>query len=433
MLLIYSPESSNRLEYIFELIFRDILGVDMQITASRESYLDYNGPRICYGKITLREEVNIKCVDFLFEKGVNSQNLEYFEWEGLPCIFKTYGDSVLPFDLFAASFYLVSRYEEYLPFTNDQFGRFSANQSIAWQRGFLEKPLINIWTEKLKEILMHYFPALNFKKRHYKFIPTYDIDSAYAYRHKGVIRTLGGYYKSLKDKDYEGVRSRTRVLLNREKDPFDTFELLKKYQEQYKSKAKYFFLVGDYDEFDKNISIDVQNFQKLIKSISDYAEVGIHPSYASNKDFDKLKLELKNLSSLINREIKISRQHFLKLAFPKTYQRLLELEIEEDYTMGYASDVGFRASICTPFYFYDLDYERKTKLKVFPFAIMDVSLRFYLNLDVEAAIQRSKEIIDEVKKVNGTMITLWHNQNLTDDQEWEGWKQVYEAILNYAS
>jgi hypothetical protein len=433
MLLIYTPEISDRSKYIFELLLKDIIGVSFEFTENREDYLNHKGPRFCYGKMTLKGELNFKSVDLLFEKSVKDQVLDYFEWEGLPCIYKVYSESALPFDPFAASFYLVSRYEEYLPFANDRFGRFSASESLAQQKGFLEKPVVNIWAMKIKEVLIMHFPQLSFIKRHYRYIPTYDIDSAYAYKHKGALRTLGGFYRSLKNKDRDEFNERLNVLLNRQKDPFDTFELMRSYQEKYNIKPKYFFLVGEYDEFDKNISIDVLSFQKLIKSISDYAEIGLHPSFASNNDFSCLKQELYSLSDLINREVKISRQHFLKLSFPQTYQRLLELEIEEDYTMGYASDVGFRASICTPFFFYDLDYERKTSLKVFPFAIMDVSLNLYLKLSPEEAIDKSKKVIDEVKAVNGMMITLWHNQNLINSNKWNGWQGVYEAILEYAT
>jgi hypothetical protein len=43
----------------------------------------------------------------------------------------------LPFDPLAATFYLVSRYEEYLPFIPDEHGRFPAKQSFAFSNGFL--------------------------------------------------------------------------------------------------------------------------------------------------------------------------------------------------------------------------------------------------------------------------------------------------------
>jgi hypothetical protein len=432
MLLIYTPEITNRITYIFEFILSDIIGLDYEITDNRDLYLKHKGPRVSYGKINFKGELNFKATELLYEKNVNDQNIACFEYEGVPAFFKVYGECVLPFDPFAASFYLVSRYEEYLPFTKDQFGRFSASQSLAFQKGFLDRPVINLWGRIIKKILVLNFPNLVFRKKRYKFIPTYDIDSAYCYKHKGLLRTLGGFYRSFKNNDKEDFNDRAQVLLKRKKDPFDTFDLMYSYQKQYKFRPKYFFLVGDYDEYDKNISIEVRSFRELIKQVADYAEVGIHPSFASNESFEKLKREKRSLYKLINRDIKVSRQHFLKLSFPQTYQRLVEMEIESDYTMGYASDIGFRASTCSSFYFYDLDYERKTNLKVFPFSVMDVSLNLYLKLDPDKAIEKTKKLIDEVKAMDGLMITLWHNQNLIEDKEWKGWRKVYETILNYA-
>ena len=37
-------------------------------------------------------------------------------------------NSALPFDVFAAGFYLLSRYEEYLPHIKDRFHRFPAKK-----------------------------------------------------------------------------------------------------------------------------------------------------------------------------------------------------------------------------------------------------------------------------------------------------------------
>ena len=64
---------------------------------------------------------------------------------------------------------------------------------------------------------------------------------------------------------------------------------------------------------------------------------------------------------------------------------------------------------------------------------MDVSLNLYLKLKPDDAIEKTKKLIDEVKALDGLMITLWHNQNLVENKEWKGWRRVYESILNYAS
>jgi hypothetical protein len=120
----------------------------------------------------------------------------------------------------------------------------------------------------------------------------------------------------------------------------------------------------------------------------------------------------------------------LRFNLPDTYQKLIDLEIEEDYSMGYASHVGFRASTCTPFYFYDLDFEIQTPLKVFPFALMDTTLNDYMKLTPKQSLGRIRDLKNEVKAVNGVFITLFHNESLSNYLRWKGWKRLYKSTLN---
>jgi hypothetical protein len=138
------------------------------------------------------------------------------------------------------------------------------------------------------------------------------------------------------------------------------------------------------------------------------------------------------LSKVLNRQITKSRQHFLKLDLPHTYRNLIDLDITDDYTMGYASEIGFRASICSSFYFYDLELDIETNLKIHPFAFMEGTLRDYLNIHADKALNHIKPLIDEVKAVNGTFICLWHNESLSNQYRWVGWQEVYEQTIKYA-
>jgi hypothetical protein len=229
------------------------------------------------------------------------------------------------------------------------------------------------------------------------------------------------------------VTERAKVLLGLLTDPYDTYDWQLKFAREQHVKQIYFILAGDYGEFDKNIPVQSSRvFQSLIKSIADYADVGIHPSYASNSNKALLASEIRRLSKVLKREVVRSRQHFLKVTFPDTYRNLIEYDIEEDYSLGYASEIGFRASICTPFPFYDLDLDIPTQLKLVPFMLMDGTMKDYMRLSPRQAIERAKSLIDEVKAVNGCFVTLWHNQSVNDRDEWAGWRTVYEEIVRYA-
>jgi len=96
--------------------------------------------------------------------------------------------------------------------------------------------------------------------------------------------------------------------------------------------------------------------------------------------------------------------------------------------MGYYSHIGFRASTCTPFYFYDLDFEIQTPLKIFPFAINDDTFLAQQLTEKEAYL-KIKALEQEVKKVNGTFITIFHNTLLSDMQSNEQWINLYKKTL----
>ncbi len=433
MILIHTHKITNRIKFIFNLFFKELLNVDIEITSKTEKFEAFEGVKFTYGKTPIKDELFFASVNLLFERGISSQQISFLEFNGSKAFFPVYNKaSALEFDPFAAAFYLVSRYEEYLPYRKDKYGRYSVEESLAHKNGFLQKPLVNQWALYLGKILTQHFPGFHFRGTKYKFIPTIDIDAAWAYKHKGLFRIAGGLANSAIHLDFNNVADRMRVLSGLKKDPFDTFNYQLNLQKKYKLKPIYFILFAEYGFNDKNIPVHNHQFQKLIKSLADYASVGIHPSYGSNESPKKLRREVEKLSKVLNREITNSRQHFLKILLPGTYRNLINLDITDDYSMGFAAQPGFRASICSPFNFYDLDLDTETHLRIHPFTLMEGTLRDYMNLEPEKALEFIQELIKEVKAVNGIFISLWHNESLSNEGRWEGWQKVYEEMIRMA-
>ncbi len=433
MLLIYTHKITKRVNYIFRLIMGQVLGVDYEITSSHEKFLAFKGAKFSYAPDPFGKELFFQAADLLFSTGIEGQDLNIFTFEKNKAFFPVYSkSSALPFDMFAASFFLVTRYEEYLPYMRDRFGRFEAPQSVSGEHEFLRKPVVNIWAYKLKAILLEQFPELSFSDRKFRYVSTIDIDSAYAYKFKGTVRTLGGIASAGLRLEFSKIFERLLVITGMQKDPFDTYTFQLQLQKKYEIDTIYFILLGDYGKFDKNIPVNSRHFQVLIKSLGDYADVGIHPSFESNESFSQLKTEISRLSKILNREITQSRQHFLKISFPETYRNLINLGITDDYTMGYAADVGFRAGICDPFYFYDLDLETETNLRVHSFQVMDGTLKDYLYKSREQSLEIIKLLIDEVKAADGTFMSLWHNESLSNAGLWKGWHEIYAETVKYA-
>ena len=432
-LVIFSTGITTRLKYTFDLVFSQILSVPYRVTSRVEEFKTYQGPRLNYSDHPFADELFIYATRLLFEKGIEDQQIAVFEWQQLKAFFATHPKYILPFDPFAATFYLTSRYEEYLPHLRDDHDRYQTTESLAYQKNFLGKPLVNNYAFLIRDLLKQRYPQMNFPERKYRFISTIDIDNAWAYLEKGFMRTAGAYARSVFQLDFEDFMLRTKTLAGIQKDPYDTYDLQFDLQRKYKFKSIYFFLLGEYGLNDKNVPVDSRKFRSLIKSIADYAEAGIHPSYGSNKNPVRLKKELSELSKILKREVTRSRQHFLILKLPETYRRLIELDITDDYTMGYALQVGFRASICTPYYFYDLDNEQITNLKIHPFAVMDATLKYYMKIAPGDAMSHILPLINEVRKVNGDFVSLWHNESLSENKLWSGWRTVYEQMVAAAS
>ncbi len=429
MLLVYTHKITPRVNYVFKHIFVRILQIPVTFTNKVEEFVAHSGPKITYTKAPLGTEFFIRSHGLLFEQGVNDVEIIVQKWDDEACFFATGDTSTIPYDIFSASFYLLSRYEEYLPFVKDEHQRFSPEQSIAFKNGFLEKPIIDIWAYKFLELLKDKFPDYEYPKREFEFISTINVSKAFAFKHKGIIRTFGGVLNDFFTLRWMNLWNRILVIFNFKRDPYNTFDHLIKIQKETGIETLFFFLISNYTTYDTNISTTSDTYVSLIKSVGDYAKVGILPSYFTYNNLEKLKKEKTKLESITNIPVFRTRQHYLRLNFPDTYENLLDLDILEDYSMGYNTAVGFRASTCTPFYFYNIDFEIQTPLKLFPFAVSDRALNTILNYTVDESLVKITELKNEVKKVNGTFITVFHNESVGNYGEWEGWKTVYKNIV----
>lgn len=433
MVLVYSPKNSYRLVYIMDLLLKELLGLSYRITKDEQEFLLHQGAKFSYAEKPVDTEPFFYATSLLFERGIKPQEISVFDWEGSKAFFATHPRYLMPFDPFAAAFYLVTRYEEYLTHTRDQYDRFDARQSLAYRKGFLQEPVVNRWAQRIGELLKQQYPALAVRHSTYRYVSTIDIDNAWAYREKGIFRSVGAMLRSLLQLNLNGLTERLAVVFGQKKDPYDTYSELETIREKYNLSCIYFFLLGDYGQYDKNVSASRRKFQSLIKSIADYNQCGIHPSYQSNEEPHRIALEQRRLSKVVRRDVTHSRQHFLKLKFPETYRQLLACDITDDYTMGYAQEIGFRAGICTSFNFYDLGAEQETSLRIHPFAVMDATLRNYMLLKPDEVIGRVAPLIRATKAVGGTFMSLWHNESLSDMHPWEGWKSTYEDIVKAAT
>ncbi|HUX96924.1 MAG TPA: polysaccharide deacetylase family protein [Bacteroidales bacterium] len=425
--MIYAAEDSPRLRYVAGIIIGDILGLKWDLITDKRKLGKHDV--INYSDENIKDSFRISPSSILFEKGIKEKEIIIEKWRDLPVFFQTSYGSDLPFDIFAASFYLISRYEEYLEFEPDEYGRFRAFLSLSFRNGFLGIPVVDLWAREFARGLLKKFHTLAFKRNEFKSVITFDADEPFEYLGKGIIRSLGGLIRDLTVNE-GNAGERYKTVTGGKPDPFEVFDYITECIDRNNSDAIFFFPVGDRSKYDHNPSWKNVDYRSLILRLAGKYKHGIHPSFNASESFPVMEKEVKRYSSIIVSEGKLSRFHYLRLKLPNSYRILLQAGIEEDYSMGYHDEPGFRAGIARPFYFYDIENEITTKLRVFPFQMMDVTMFKYKKVDSNASLEIILKLIGETRKAGGLFVTIWHNTSLLDNPDSRPWRFVFESMLN---
>lgn len=416
----YSTSRSKRLDYILNYVFKTRLGLDFELVYD-PSMLKPNCTTFVYSKEKLFEGIHVTPDGLLSEDQIKSdvpmhtmfiQDHHKVDKTSYP-------------DLFSAIFYHLSRYEEYQG-PKDALGRFNYHNSCLFLHNKLETPVVDEWIFEFKTYLItcHGFKNTEFKLEQFHTQASIDIDSVFSYKGRGVMRSLAAIAKDLLNFNFSEIRKRLSVLIGLKDDPNDNFNL----QEQLLngSKAWYFIQVGKYGKLDKNIKAQNTEFKKIICKLHERQhQIGLHPSFGSNGLMPILNQEKNTLQNIVGEEIKHSRQHYLKFELPQTFNALLQIGIQNDYSMGYSEIAGFRAGTACPFYWYDLKNESITSLLIHPFAVMDVAYKNFLKMSIEDAIIASGKIKDNCRRLNAPFVFVFHNESLSNHRGWENWDKVF--------
>lgn len=414
-MVVAAPKDSPRLRYVLDWVLRERLGLDYRLVDSRSPE---TVPHISYGTET-PGSIFIPGDGLLYETGTRTYDPETNGWQE---------SRSFSFDVLSGIFFLLSRYEEYGAFEKDVHGRYPHTASILFRKGLLETPVVDIWVQQLGERLQQQF-SLNIKKPAFRFRPSYDIDIAYSYLHKGTRRTAGGLFRDLLRRP-AGVNARLKVLSGRRSDPYDSFAFLRELHETYRLEPLYFILSAmQPSAFDKNIDPRHPSMPALVKGFAAEGLTGMHPSYYSSEEPARFAAERQWLEATTGQPVMRSRQHYIRLFFPRTYRLLLQQDIRDDYSMGYSTHTGFRAGTSHSFSWYDLEQEQVTTLRVHPFCFMDTTAHYDMGLGVAAAFDRLQQLHGELRRLGGTLIPVFHNFSLGTDPEWKGWPVAYRDFL----
>ncbi len=425
MILIYTQKVTPRITYTFRQVIGRILGVKIKFASKIEEFIAHSGAKFSYGDKRMGNEFFVKSAGLLTEQGTTELEITVKKWDEVACFFKVGEESDVPFDIFSAAFYLLSRYEEYLPHVKDAEGRYPVEESLGYKFGFLQEPVVDKWAYKFKEIIKTHFPDLEFPTRRFKTINILAVAEAYKYQKKGVSRNIGGAVRDLVQLRLKDFFERVHTQVFWAQDPFDIYKELLQFSRQRKIRWRYFFQLSDYSIYDKNIGYNRQEYHSLIKSMGDYGKIGLLVGHDAIYEFASLKKEKKRWEHIVNRDLKMSLKTNFGLNLPTLYNNYDTLEIGHDYSMGYVRKIGFRAGTCTPFLYYDLNLERISPLVLHPTAFNSEAFKPNSFFEVKKTVERVKA---NVQAVDGRMVMIYKNSDFAEGGDSQ--KKYYQLLEN---
>ncbi|MDY0320120.1 MAG: polysaccharide deacetylase family protein [Arcobacteraceae bacterium] len=415
MIIINIP-NNNILErkYIIDIIFDEFLGLEYQIIESDDCQ-DW--------MIEVENKQVLKIQDTFFSKYPN--DLEYLKLENIP-------SQIEQLDIFAASFFMLTRWEEYVNKARDLHDRFPVTESLAYKNAFLDRPIVNEYLEELKKMLLKLDDNLKFKEHNYQLVLTHDVDHIKKWdTSKKFIRHLAGdliernsiieFFRSM----IYFIKVKTHIV----NDPYDTFDYFMDISDKLQVKSHFLFMAKGVTSFDNRYKTNDKQVIELVNKIQRRGHhIGIHPTYNAYNNFEQLKSEINELEKNFDTNISFGREHYLRFEIPTTWQIWDDNNLSWDSTCGYADKEGFRCGVCYEYSVFNILTRKKLKLKEKPLIVMDGSLRIQERMTPLLMKEKILELIKQVKKYNGEFVFLWHNSSF-NIKEWREYNKVYEEVL----
>lgn len=409
MILVISSHITNRFEYVLNfikdcypnLVFKWANSIGELDPTEGTILVEYNV------KQTINDAIFIGACGLLKEDGIKPIDPTWDEDLEVPKAFVN--QSFLGYDLFASIFFQLTRYEEYIPTELDSYGRFNSANALHVKANSAISPMVDLQIQAFFKSIAKQQPDFQFSCPIGDSMATMDIDIAYDYLGRGLMRTAGAFVRNIFRP--KGLLERIAVLLRLKKDPAYIFPKLADLD------VHYFIHVGDYGPLDKSCGLSRKEYQAFLQKLPS-KQIGLHPSFQSHLNIDELLYEMEQLETVADQSISTSRQHFIKMILPDTYELLEQIGIKQEYSMGWPDRPGYRAGTTKKHRFFNLRTNHETDLELVPFCWMDTHFLF----------GNRKENMEELfvkfqlehQKLGGRFRPIFHNNHFkTNPVLWE--------------
>lgn len=256
---------------------------------------------------------------------------------------------------------------------------------------------------------------------------THDVDRPYKRAHQAV-------YYALRDRSVSHLTS-----LLRSRNPYWQYDEIMDLEASLGVRSAFYFLSEPNrlrerphggllrpDEWVQHLGrYDVRSgdIVELIRTLDEGGwEVGLHGSYRSADDRERLRHEKAVIEDVLGRDVVGGRQHYLRLSVPDTWDHHRAIGLEYDASLGSSTEYGFDHGY-RPFRPFDDDF------LVFPLALMDGALDGHTRF--EARKTACRRLLEEAAENRAVMTVLWHPRYFNED-EFPGYRRLYRWLVERA-
>ncbi len=430
----FQPEK----ESCVHVLFRELLGLEYRVVFSEEKNYRLKLPNGAEVVVEDHFFSNQKEGDYLQPENVSADAPTFPSSFGGDPVTAIFGRNHFVFsekethcglDLFASTFFMLTRWEEFALKNRDQHRRFPAAASLAFKAEFLDRPVVNEYAE----LLWQMFARLGWEpprpKRQFKLTVTCDVDHPRLWwSASDRVKTLAGSIFKRGDLGEAGFWLKNHFF--QKKDPYDVFDEWLVLLEKNGLAGHFNFLGKRPPSRDCWYRLEHPFVKNLIEKIATRGHVvGFHPSYEAAENQEVFQQELASLRALSPAPVTTGRQHYLRFSAPETWQMWEDAGMDWDSTLGYPEAEGFRCGICQDFPVFNFLTRKMLNVREKPLTAMDVTLAFYRKYSPETALEKLQNLRKQVERHGGEFVLLWHNSSW-NSYFWADWREVFRAFVS---
>jgi hypothetical protein len=175
--------------------------------------------------------------------------------------------------------------------------------------------------------------------------------------------------------------------------------------------------IGSYDVESPEIADVIRRLD------ADGWEIGLHGSFDSYRDKERLRYEKQVLENVLGHPIVGGRQHYLHLDVPETWRYHEDIGLQYDASLGSSREVGFQHG-------YEPLRPFGDSFVVFPLTAMETALPDPEE-DFDSAFETCEDLLLEAAENEAIMTVLWHPRYF-NEEEYPGYRRLYARLVERA-